>query len=86
MTASAPLAHYGAVGSALASGFAFAELHHHQGHDLHEELVDNESIYKGMFNKRAEIHFIGVLNGPKNPTHAGVVDSPNLWEWRPAEC
>jgi hypothetical protein len=52
---------------------------------IHEELVDNESIYKGMFNKRAEIHFIGVLNGPKNPTHAGVVDSPNLWEWRPAE-
>jgi hypothetical protein len=52
---------------------------------IHEELVDNESIYKGMFNKRAEIHFIGVLNDPKNPTRAGVVDFPNLWEWRPAE-
>jgi hypothetical protein len=42
-------------------------------------------VYKGMFNKRAEIHFIGVLNDPKNPTRAGIVDSPNLWEWRPAE-
>jgi hypothetical protein len=52
---------------------------------IHEELVDNESINKGMFNKRAEIHFIGVLNDPKNPARAGVVDSPNLWEWRPAE-
>ena len=49
---------------------------------IHEEQVDNESIYKGMFNKRAETHFNGVLNDPKNPTSAG--DFPNVWEWRPA--
>ena len=35
---------------------------------IHEEQVDNESIYKGMFNKRTETHFNGVLNDPKNPT------------------
>ena len=52
---------------------------------IHEELVDNESIYKGMFNKRAEIHFNGVLNDPKNPTSAGDIHSLNVWEWRPAD-
>ncbi len=52
---------------------------------IHEELVDNKSIYKGMFNKRAEIHFNGVLNDPKNPTNAGDFHSPNVWEWRPAD-
>ena len=52
---------------------------------IHEEQVDNESIYKGMFNKRAEIHFNGVLNDPKNPISAGDFHSPNVWEWRPAD-
>ena len=52
---------------------------------IHEEQVDNENIYKGMFNKRAEIHFNGVLNDPKNPTSAGDFHSPNVWEWRPAD-
>ena len=52
---------------------------------IHEELVDNESIYKGMFNKRAETHFNGVLNDPKNPTSAGDIHSLNVWEWRPAD-
>ena len=52
---------------------------------IHEEQVDNESIYKGMFNKRAETHFNGVLNDPKNPTSAGDFHSPNVWEWRPAD-
>ncbi|WP_376743824.1 hypothetical protein [Ensifer canadensis] len=34
MTTAAPRARYGAVEGALASGFATAELHHVQGHDL----------------------------------------------------
>ncbi|TCN34064.1 hypothetical protein EV184_102375 [Sinorhizobium americanum] len=34
MTTAAPLARYGAVEGALASGFATAELHHLAGHDL----------------------------------------------------
>ena len=34
MTAAKPLARYGAVEGALASGFATAELHHLGGHDL----------------------------------------------------
>ncbi len=33
MTTAPPPAHYGAVKSALASGFATAELHHLWGHD-----------------------------------------------------
>jgi len=52
---------------------------------VHEQLVDNESIYKSMFNKRAEIRFNGVLNDPKNPISAGNFNSPNVWEWRPAD-
>ena len=52
---------------------------------IHDELVDNKSIYKGMFNKRAEIHFNGVLNDPKTPTSAGDFHSSNVWEWRPAD-
>jgi hypothetical protein len=52
---------------------------------IHEEQVDNESIYKSMFNKRAESHFNGVLNDPKNPISAGDFNSPNMWEWRPAD-
>jgi hypothetical protein len=52
MTASAPLAHYGAVGSALASGFAFAELHHHQGHDP-------------IMRRRQHIHMLTRLRGKK---------------------
>jgi hypothetical protein len=49
---------------------------------IHDEQVDNESIYKGMFNKRAESHFNGVLNDPKNPTSAHELHSPNVWLWR----
>jgi hypothetical protein len=52
---------------------------------IYEELVDHESIYKGIFNKRAEIRFNGVLNDPKNPISAGDFNSPNVWEWRPAD-
>lgn len=52
---------------------------------IHEEQVDNESIYKSTFNKRAESHFNGVLNDPKNPTSAGDFHSLNVWEWRPAD-
>jgi hypothetical protein len=52
---------------------------------IHEEQVDNESIYKGMFNNRTETHFNGVLNDPKNPTRPGDFQSPNVWEWRPAD-
>ncbi len=52
---------------------------------IHEEQVDNESIYKGMFDTRAETHFNGVLNDPKTPTGSGVFHSPNVWEWRPAD-
>ncbi|RWA57918.1 MAG: EAL domain-containing protein, partial [Mesorhizobium sp.] len=33
MTTATPLARYGAVEGALASGFATAELHHSAGHD-----------------------------------------------------
>jgi hypothetical protein len=51
---------------------------------IHEEQVDNGSISKGLFNKRAEIHFNGVLNDPKNPTGADL-HSPNMWQWQPAE-
>ncbi|PBB11764.1 hypothetical protein CK231_21965 [Mesorhizobium loti] len=36
MTTAAPLARYGAVEGALASGFATAELHHLAGHDPRE--------------------------------------------------
>jgi hypothetical protein len=52
---------------------------------IHEEQVDNESIYKSTFNKRAESHFNGVLNDPKNPTSAGDFHSLNVWEWRPED-
>ena len=34
MTTAKPPARYGAMGGARAGGFATAELHHHQGHDL----------------------------------------------------
>jgi hypothetical protein len=33
MTTAKPLARYGALGSALARGFAIAELHHYTGRD-----------------------------------------------------
>ncbi|RUW02299.1 MAG: hypothetical protein EOR88_32045 [Mesorhizobium sp.] len=36
MTTAAPLARYGAIAGALASGFATAELHHLAGHDRNE--------------------------------------------------
>jgi hypothetical protein len=51
---------------------------------IHEEQVDNGSIYEGMSNKRAEIHFNGVLDDPKNPTGADL-HSPNMWQWQPAD-
>jgi hypothetical protein len=51
---------------------------------IHEEQVDSGSIYNGMFNKRADIHFNGVLNDPKDPTGADL-RSPNLWQWQPAD-
>jgi hypothetical protein len=44
---------------------------------IHEEQVDNGS--NGTVNKRAEIHFNGVLNDPKDPTGADL-HSPNLWQ------
>ncbi|RWD74467.1 MAG: hypothetical protein EOS37_02345 [Mesorhizobium sp.] len=37
MTTATPLARYGAVEGALASGFATAELHHSAGHDPHTQ-------------------------------------------------
>jgi hypothetical protein len=49
---------------------------------IHEEQVDNGS--NGTVNKRAEIHFNGVLNDPKDPTGADL-RSPNLWQWQPAD-
>jgi hypothetical protein len=49
---------------------------------IHEEQVDNGS--NGTVNKRAEIHFNGVLNDPKDPTGADL-HSPNLWQWQPAD-
>jgi hypothetical protein len=49
---------------------------------IHEEQVDNGS--NGTLNKRAEIHFNGVLNDPKDLTGAGL-HSPNLWRWQPAD-
>jgi hypothetical protein len=52
---------------------------------IHQEQIDSEGIQKGMFNKRAETHFNGVLNDPKNSTTAGAFHSFNVWEWRPAD-
>ena len=51
---------------------------------IHEEQVDNGSIYNGMVNKRADIHFNGVLNDPNDPTGADL-HSPNMWQWQPAD-
>jgi hypothetical protein len=51
---------------------------------IHEEQVDSGNIYNGMFNKRADIHFNGVLNDPKNPTGVDL-HSPNIWQWQPAD-
>jgi len=65
MTASAPLAHYGAVGSALASGFAFAELNHHQGHD--RELSHDTSFTP---SRAAAARFISSAAG--TPLTAGT--------------
>jgi hypothetical protein len=39
---------------------------------IHEEQIDSGSIYNGLFNTRADIHFNGVLNDPKNPTGADL--------------
>jgi hypothetical protein len=47
---------------------------------IHEEQVDNGS----MCNNRADVHFNGVLNDPKNPAGAGS-HSPNIWQWQPAD-
>ena len=49
---------------------------------IHEEQVNHGSILIGMFNKRGEIHFNGVLNDPKNPTGA---DLHNIWQWQPSD-
>ncbi len=51
---------------------------------IHEEQVDNGSIYNGTVNKRADIHFNGVLNDPNDPTGADL-HSPNMWQWQPAD-
>jgi hypothetical protein len=51
---------------------------------IHEEQIDSGSIYNGMFNKRADIHFSGVLNDPQNPIGADLY-SPNIWQWQPAD-
>ncbi|MER8607170.1 hypothetical protein NKH48_26255 [Mesorhizobium sp. M1233] len=48
MTAAKPLARYGAVEGALASGFATAELHHVWGHD---PIADNPSIFIALKSK-----------------------------------
>ena len=47
---------------------------------IHEEQVNHGSLLNGMFNKRAEIHFNGVLDDPKDPTGAGL---HNSWQWQP---
>ena len=52
---------------------------------IHQQQLDNESTYGGMFNKGAETHFNGVLNDPKKTTGAGVFPSANVWEWRPTD-
>jgi hypothetical protein len=52
---------------------------------IHEQQIDNESTYKGMFSKGAETRFKGVLNDPKNLTPGGAFHSPNVWEWRPSD-
>jgi hypothetical protein len=49
---------------------------------IHEEQVNYGSLLNGMFNKRAEIHFNGVLNDPKDPTGA---DLHNIWQWQPSD-
>ena len=51
---------------------------------IHEEQVDNGSLVNGMGNNRADVHFNGVLNDPKNPAGAGS-HSPNIWQWQPAD-
>jgi hypothetical protein len=51
---------------------------------IHEEQVDNGSLVNGMCNNRADIHFNGVLNDPKNP--AGAASHPsNIWQWQPVD-
>jgi hypothetical protein len=51
---------------------------------IHEDQVDNGCIYEGMFNKRADVHFNGVLHDPKNPTGTDL-QSPNMWRWQTAD-
>ena len=51
---------------------------------IHEEQVDSGSIFNGMFNQRADIHFNGVLNDPKNSTGVDL-HPPNIWQWQPAD-
>jgi hypothetical protein len=51
---------------------------------IHEEQVDNGNVSKCVSNKRAGMHFNGVLNDPKNPPGADL-HSPNMWQWQPAE-
>jgi hypothetical protein len=49
---------------------------------IHEEQVNHGSLLNGMFNKRAEIHFNGVLDDPRHPTRA---DLHNSWQWQPCD-
>jgi hypothetical protein len=51
---------------------------------IHEEQVDNGSLVNGMCSNRADIHFNGVLNDPKNPEGADS-RSTNIWQWQPAD-
>src|SRR5262249_38047790 len=51
---------------------------------IHQQQLDNESTYRGMFDKEADT-FNGVLTDPKDQTGAGAFHSPNVWEWRPAD-
>ncbi|ESY78058.1 hypothetical protein X739_32225 [Mesorhizobium sp. LNHC220B00] len=53
MTTAKPLARYSAIESALASGFATAELHHLWGRDPSERVEANEIIVKARMRHSA---------------------------------
>src|SRR5262245_59920951 len=50
--------------------------------NIHEEQIDNGSLANGMFNGRADIHFNGVINDPRDPTGA---DLHTIWQWQPSD-
>lgn len=60
MTTAAPLARYGAIEGALASGFATAELHHLAGHDRERlqrsapSLVGSHAAMKKYFSSNTQ--------------------------------